>query len=499
MRVLFACTEAKPFAQTGGLADFCGALPLALHRLGLDVRVVLPAYSSIDREQFHLLPLMPELRVDYSGHAIYGEVLRTSYPGTEGERPMPVYFIDQGAFFHRIGIYGAGPIDYPDNSRRFSFFSMAALWLLKGLDWQPQIVHANDWQTGPMPVLLRHHPLLQRDEFFHPIRTLFTIHNLVYQGNFSPDWIGALGMAPELFSTDALEFYGRASMLKGALLYADRLSTVSKTYAREIQSPEFGAGMDGVLRKRSGRLSGILNGIDTTEWEPAGDPHLRGQTCRSDEGKAQCKAALQEELHLAKSARRLVIAVISNLSEQKGIDLVLEVLPSLVELPVEIVVMGSGDPGYERQLAEAASRIPKEVAFLPDDDAGLRHRVVAGADVLLVPSAYEPSGGIQLAAQRYGTLPVVRRVGGLADSVIDATEESVAAGRASGFVFDAYTAEGLMGALRRALAMFRDEPGNWRRVRESARAKDVSWEAVAREYVELYRETLGDPSQSGTN
>ncbi len=494
MKILFATSEALPFCKTGGLADVLGILPRTLRSMGHDVRMVLPRYSTIDSARFRLLPMMPEMRVQYGPQTIVGSVLRCPFPGTD----MPVYFIDEPRLFHREGLYGNGRVDYPDNDRRFAFFNMAVLWLLKGLDWQPDIIHLNDWQSGLVSVLLRHHPKVRHDAFFAPIRTVFSIHNLSYQGNFDKFLVPAIGLPWSVFTHDGMEFFGRASFLKAGLVYSDALVAVSPTYSREIQTEELGAGMDGTLRLQAGKLTGILNGIDTSEWDPARDEHIPANyTAKDLSGKQRCKAALLKEGGLSGGKDLPLVGMISRIISAKGFDLIVQRIERMLDLPARFYILGSGDAELEDALKTAAEEHPERIALRIGYEPALSHRIIAGADIFLMPSFYEPCGLTQLYSMRYGTIPVVHRTGGLSDTVRHATSESVRRGEGTGFLFGTYSAEDMLETLKGAIRMYDEEPELWKALQQNAMRQDFSWERSSAEYEKLYKSLTGFPRIEG--
>lgn len=477
MRILFVASEVVPFVKTGGLADVAGALPKALHERGHDVRVVLPRYGDIESGKFRLLPMMPEMKVRYDNQTVSGSILRCSFPGTN----MPVYFVDEPMFSMRKGIYGNGKADFTDNDLRFAVFSMACLWLLKGLDWQPDIIHVNDWQTGLIPALLRHHPEIAKDPFYAPIRTVFSVHNLVYQGNFDKYVVPGIGLPWEVFTQEGMEFYGKASFLKAGLSFSDEIVAVSPTYAREIQTEELGAGMDGTLQNRADHIHGILNGIDATEWNPERDAFLAAPfTAETLEKKAECKADLQKTMGLPVDPKVPVLGMITRLVAQKGIDLLVKVLGDVLELDAQLVILGTGDPTFETALQQAAAEAPTRLAVRIDYNNALSHKIIGGADMFLMPSHFEPCGLTQFYSMRYGTVPVVRSTGGLADSV-DAT---------TGFEFADYTPAAFVKALTAAVATYRNKPDAWKKLQLNGMAKDFSWKQSAGEYEKLYEEAV---------
>lgn len=484
MRILIASPEVAPFAKTGGLADVAGALPKALAALGHDVRVVMPLYRCVDPDQYHLLPVMRELDVFLADRRFRGQVFRTQFPNST----VPVYFVQCPALFDRAGLYGEGGADYPDNPLRFAFASLAAIWMLKGLDWSPDVIQANDWQMALIPTYLRKWPILFSDPFYSNIAVLFTIHNLAYQGLADPAILPEIGIDWGLFNPDGLEFFDKVNLLKAGILFSDHISTVSPRYAKEIQTEEHGCGLHGVLRTRGSRLTGILNGIDDTVWNPATDPLIPENYSEADlSGKAVCKATLQMANGLPQRPDTPLIGMISRLAEQKGFDLIAQVLEALLERDVQMVLLGTGDPEIEALLRAAAEKHPKKLAAHFAFDERTAHEIEAGADIFLMPSRYEPCGLNQLYSMRYGTIPVVHATGGLADSVTDSTKETLAAGTASGFAFTEYTPEGLRKALDRALAMFSGEQPAWRALVSSAMKRDHSWATSAKAYERLFQ------------
>lgn len=477
-------SEVAPFAKTGGLADVVGALPQVLARRGHDVRVIMPLHRSIDRARYRLLPLLREMIVQWGTEQIVGGLMRCPFPGAP---EVPVYFIQQDALFDRASLYGEGGRDYPDNDRRFAFFCLASLWALKALDFQPDILHLHDWQAGLVAPLLRHHPVIGNDSFYASMRTVFTIHNLAYQGLFPADFLAKLQLPWTLFTPEIAEFHKQLSLLKAGLTLADQVTTVSPTYAREIQTAEFGCGLQGVLQARSGKLTGILNGIDTRVWNPAGDPYLAAPYgADSPDAKAVCRAALCADLGLEPKADAPVVGIISRLVDQKGFDLVEAAMPDILASGAAVAVLGTGDKKYEEYFTQLAAANPKRVSATISYREDLAHRIEGGADIFLMPSRFEPSGLNQLYSMRYGTLPIVRRVGGLGDSVIDADLSPLGAGEATGFAFDDYTAAGLLGAWQRAIGIYRDEPNRWRRMMQAAMRRDSSWDRAAPEYERVY-------------
>jgi len=474
MRVLFCASEIVPLAKTGGLADVAGALPAALAARGVDVRLAMPRYRGIAIEREHLGPV----QVRVGERVLAGTVGEAHLPGGH----LPVWLVDQPALFDRPGLYGEGGTDYPDNLIRFTFFSRAVLQWLRRDAWQPEVIHCNDWQTALIPAVLA-------AEGRGPA-TAFTIHNLAYQGLFPAEQFPLTGLPGAMFTMRGLEFWGRVNLLKGGLYFADVLSTVSETYAREIQTEEFGAGLDGVLRDRAADLFGILNGVDYSVWDPSVDTLIPARYSADDlGGKAVCKQHLQQAFRLPAEPRTPLVGMVTRLADQKGLDLVAEIINDLLGLGVQFVLLGTGDPKYHALVEDLTARRPGQVGGRLGFDNALAHLIEAGADLFLMPSRYEPSGLNQLYSLRYGTVPVVRRTGGLADSIVDTTPQTLEDGTANGFVFDAYTPAALWEALRRALDAYR-APAVWLSVQQHGMRADFSWNRSAGRYLELYERAL---------
>lgn len=491
-RILFATSEAYPLMKTGGLGDVAGSLPPALAGLSEDIRLIMPAY----RDTLARLDTPPTLLAELALPAGQVRLLASRLPHHDPTQPpVPVWLVDHSPYFDRPGNPYLGPDHHPwhDNADRFALFARVIVELALGRvplggeadpGWRPDVVHCHDWQTGLVPVLLAE---AAAQGLARPA-TVFTIHNLAYQGLFAHSTLLALGLPAHLWHFKALEFHGQLSFIKGGLVYADRLTTVSPTYAEEIQRPEFGFGLDGLLRHRAADLSGILNGIDTRDWDPQQDPHLAQPYSARNlaSGKRANKLALQAELGLPATDKPLLIGLIGRLVAQKGVDEVLAALPELLARPVQFAVLGSGDPHYEEGWRDWATRQPDRIGLRIGFDEGLAHRIEAGVDVFLMPSRFEPCGLNQLFSLRYGTLPLVRPVGGLADTVRDADPTHLAAGEATGFHIHSPGAPALVATVDRALALYA-ERNAWRRVQRTAMKQDYSWNNSARAYQALYR------------
>lgn len=477
MRVLHAAAELFPWVKVGGLGDVLGALPQAQRALGIRARLLLPAYPALKHAFPEAEPVGGMEDLLGTGPARF-LIARTP-------EEVPLYLLDAPALFDRPG----GPYEERgDSFLRFGALSYGAAWLAKQGDahgWRAQILHCHDWQTALAPAYLA---LWGGDR----PATLMTVHNLAYQGIYGKEVLGKLALPPEAFQMAGVEYHGNLSFLKGGLHYADRLSTVSPTYATEIQGPAFGEGLDGLLAHRRKDLVGILNGVDGRIWNPAASPHLATHfDVHHRSGKKVCKNLLQRELHLSEEADAPLFAVVSRLATQKGLDLVLSNVEHLVSLGAQLVVLGSGDPVLEQAFKAAAHHHRSRVAVRIGYDEALAHRILGGADALIVPSRFEPCGLTQLYALRYGALPVVRRTGGLADTVVDTRAESLADGSATGFAFDPVDGWVLGETLARACELYFRHPRDWAQVQHNAMRQDFSWRASAKRYAELYQEMAG--------
>lgn len=480
MRILHVAAELYPWVKSGGLADVAAALPPALAALGVDTRLVIPGFPGF-LDTFADITDVVRLRTPFAPERV--RIALARLPNTD----RWTYLVDHPAFYDRPGSPYAVPdgSDWPDNHRRFGLFGWAAAALARGADraWRPDILHCHDWHSGLAPAYLAAAPAEDR------VGSVFTIHNLAYRGLFAGAAFAELGLPAEFFAIDGVEFYGQVSFLKAGLFYSDRLTTVSPTYAQEIQTPDFGWGLDGLLRRRAAQLSGILNGVDPEIWDPRRDPRLPLAYGVGDApaGKAAAKAALQLRLGLTPSPQAPLFAVVSRLAWQKGLDLLLAAVPQLVAGDGQFAVLGSGDHDLEQGFAAVARTYGGRVAVELGYDEALAHLMFAGADVVVLPSRFEPCGLTQLYALRYGALPLVRRVGGLADTVVDATAVTLADGTATGFAYDADTPAALVAAAGRAAALIR-EKALWQRMMRQAMTRDFSWAAAARQYLALYRE-----------
>ncbi len=494
MNVLQVSAEIFPLLKTGGLADIAGALPAALRAAGCEPRVLLPGFAP-------MLADLKDAEVVAQLSAPWGEGFtlrrgRLAALETVADVVADVvaYVIDAPALYARPG---SNPYEdenrqpYADNHRRFALLGYVAALLAQGLDahWQPEVVHCHDWHAALAPAYMA---LLPGKKKVAKVATVYTVHNLAYQGLFPAHQFADLGLPETAFSAEGLEFYGQLSFMKAGLYYADRISTVSPTYAREIQTPEQGCGLDGLLRARVDRLSGILNAVDDAVWNPARDAQIPfAYDVRKPAGKARCKIALQQELGLTVKSDAPLFGVVSRLTEQKGLHLVLAALDLLIDRGGQLVVLGSGEGWMEDAFRARAAAHPEALSVRIGYDENFAHRIFAASDVTLVPSRFEPCGLTQMYGLKYGSLPLVRRVGGLADTVVDCTLEDLAEGRATGFMFDEFSVVGCERALRRAFALY-GRRAEWGAVRARGMRQDLGWQNAAAQYVALYRAALQD-------
>ena len=483
MRVLQVSAEIFPLLKTGGLADIAGALPQALASVGCDVRALLPGFPNIT-QALQASRVVGEFRTPW-GEAVavrLGQLV--GVPGGAG--PLSAYVLDAPGLFDRPGnpYEDAARRPYADNHRRFAALGWAAAHLAYGLDgdWAPELVHCHDWHAALAPACLKLWP----GRAAAPLPSLYTVHNLAYHGVFDASVFGELGLPPAAFAVDGLEFHGQVSFMKAGLYYADHLSTVSPTYAREIQTPEQGCGLDGLLRARRDQLTGILNAVDEALWDPAKDVHI-SHRYRPERlaGKTLCKAALQGHSGLDQQADAPLFAMVSRITAQKGLPLILSGVDEIVARGGQLLVLGSGDADLEQALQQQCQRHPGRVAVQLGYDEALAHRIFAGSDVTLVPSLFEPCGLTQMYGLKYGSLPLVRGVGGLADTVTDADLATLEDQTATGFVFGPFTDTAYQHALRRAFALYR-KPATWARVRQTGMRQPLGWAPAAQAYRALY-------------
>ena len=478
MKILFASPEAVPYAKTGGLADVSGALPMALAQMGHEVHLLLPKYRAVDEKRFPAVQTGMVLKVPISQKVINAEVY-----ALEPAPRLRVLLLRQDAYYDRDQLYGTPSGDFEDNAERFIFFSRAVVEAALELD--PDILHCNDWQTGLVPVYLktiyRWSPALAR------AASIFTIHNIGYQGLFWHYDMHLTNLAWDLFTPQALEYYGKLNLLKGGIVFADAVTTVSRKYMEEVQTPEYGAGLDGVLRDRKADLYGILNGVDYQEWSPAKDRFIKEKFDPSDlRGKRSCKADLQQEFYLKVDPDIPLLGMISRLTDQKGFDILAPIMEPLLNLGVQFILLGTGEEEYHLLFQKIGQKYPQKAGIRIAFDNTLAHKIEAGADMFLMPSLYEPCGLNQVYSLKYGTVPIVRATGGLDDTIHDfnpLTEEG------TGFKFEKYNSSCLLEAIKRALQVYKNRTV-WEKLMARGMAEDFSWEQAARDYVRVYEKAL---------
>jgi len=457
MKIVMIASEVVPFAKTGGLADVTGALPLALEKQGHEVAVVMPGYKAV---QYLKSPVVRSFSAGVSSAAI-------------GKKSR-IYFIDNDKLYGRDGLYGDKSGDYKDNLERFSYFCRKALELLKEIGFQPDILHCHDWQAAIAPVYLK--TLFAADDFFRNTRTVFTIHNIGYQGIFPKEQLPVTGLDWPVFNSEMLEYYGQVNILKGGIVFSDVINTVSETYSKEIQTKEFGFGMEGVLGRRKDDLYGIINGLDNSIWDPAADKKIFENFSIKDlEGKKADKAGLQKLCGLPVKAGEPLIGIVSRLAQQKGFDIISGAIDEICRMGLQMVILGTGDQKYHDIMQAAAGKYPKTVSLNLRFDDNLAHKIYAGSDIFLMPSNYEPCGLGQMISLRYGTVPLVYKTGGLADTVNEN----------NGYVFDRYSSEELGKAVKKAVKDFKDRR-RWRELMLRGMKCNFSWSAQSKKYVELY-------------
>ncbi|MBI3307613.1 MAG: glycogen synthase [Candidatus Omnitrophica bacterium] len=472
MKIVYAASEVLPFAKTGGLADVLGALPYEIHLLGHEISVFMPRYKCVNLEKWKFTPVIDRFEIPLGTEKESGRVFKATLPNG-----VDAYLIDHPEFFMRDGLYGTALGDYPDNDRRFAFFQKAVLETLDALNLKPDIIHCHDWQTGLIPVYLK--TLYSSRPIFKKTKSVFTIHNLGYQGNFPPDSLPITGFGWELFKLEKLEFYGKISFLKGGLVYSDLLTTVSERYAKEIQTKEFGCGLEGVLSKRRDTLYGIVNGIDYEEWDPV-------------PSKSASKTELQKENGLKVDPKIPLLGIISRLVDQKGIDILIPVLEEISRSEIQFVLLGTGEEKYHQVFRDVAKKNRGKFGIHILFDAGMAKRIYSGCDMMLFPSYYEPCGLGQMIALRFGTIPVARATGGLADTIQEFHPET---GQGTGFLFEEYTSDAFLGAVKKSVLVFQQEK-SWPRLVKNAMEADFSWTASAKKYLQIYEMMAHTKSRS---
>lgn len=480
LNILLAASEVVPFSKSGGLADVAGALPKALRALGHDVRVVTPRYYTVDKEKYGLKPLEGSLGVLMG---CMGEMWGGVYEGVLPGSDVPVYFIEHEDFFGREGLYDEDGEGYGDNDNRFIFFSKSVMQLAKKLHFKPDVIHVNDWHTAAIPVLLN--TTYANDLHFSKTGTLLTIHNLQHQGKFYKGTMDVLDVGWEHFNANELEEYDGVNLLKGAIVHADAINAVSQKYAQEIRTPQFGWGLDSLIDEKAYKLYGILNGVDYEEWSPAVDT-LIPQTFDLDDmsGKAICKEVLQKQFNLKQRVDVPLIGLVGRLAEQKGITLLSASIEALMQLDIQIVLLGTGEKWAEHFFSDIASRYPEKFACYIGYRNDLAHQIEAGSDMFLMPSLFEPCGLNQIYSLRYGTLPIVRATGGLDDTIenYNRIEKS-----GTGFKFNDATSEALIGTVKWAVDIWNEDNLGFKQLQQNAMSKRFDWEETARGYEDLYR------------
>ncbi|MEK6590172.1 MAG: glycogen synthase GlgA [Nitrospinota bacterium] len=477
MKILIASPEIVPFAKTGGLADVTGALSKALERLWEDVTVIMPKYQVIDDNKFGLEYIGKKVSVPISNRVEEAKIYR-GYINNK----IPVYFIDRMKYYDRPYLYSTPQGDYPDNAERFIYFSRAIIETCKAIGLKPDVIHCNDWQTGMVPVYLK--TLYNNDSVFNNTATVFTVHNLGYQGLFWHLDMHLTNLGWDIFNPEGIEFYGKINILKGGLVYSDIITTVSRTYSLEIQTEEYGHGLDGVLRKRRNDLYGIINGIDYDEWNPATDKYIAVKYSNGNlSGKWECKKDLLQTYGIQPIKKIPVIAVISRLADQKGFDLIAEIIDDLMRLELQFVLLGTGTEKYHKIFKDIGKKYPSKTGIKIGFDNVLAHKIEAGADMFLMPSRYEPCGLNQLYSLKYGTIPIVRSTGGLNDTIEDYDPVKRTG---NGFKFIEYSPKALFATIEKAIGIYNDDL-RWNRLMADAMTKDFSWTNSAREYIELYK------------
>ena len=474
LKILLVSAEVHPFAKTGGLADVSGALPPALKRLGHDIRVIMPKYSCTAKAGKEMRNIKVDL--DIPGFSQKGALFQS-----ELDDNVPIYLIEQAEHYNRKHIYGESGADYPDNVERFSYFCQAVLKAAKTINFKPDIIHCNDWHTGLIPLYLK------TDSWFAQTKTLFSIHNLGYQGNFPRSSLVTTGLDESLFHEEGIEFYGQVSFMKAGLMFSDTLATVSPAYSQEIQTPELGFGMEGILQKRSDHLYGILNGVDYSIWNPETDPLIPANFgSKSLSQKMRCRDDLIRMFSLRLNKKTPILCMITRLSEQKGIDLIMEAQDALNKWDVSLLILGTGEAQYETFFRKWSKERSDRIATALKFDESLGHRILAGSDMLLMPSRYEPCGLTQMYALKYGTVPIVHNIGGVKKSIQEFSNKT---GKGNGFKFKSPNKNYFINSLQKALSCF-NQTKTWEKLMRNGMAKDNSWEYSAKQYSRLYQKTL---------
>ncbi len=481
LKILFATPEAVPFAKTGGLADVAGALPKSLRALGCDIKLVMPYYRMVKDSGFPHQYLGEEIEVSLGDEKLKADI----YQGHLNQ-DISVYFIGREEFFDREYLYSTPKADYFDNAERFIFFSKAVLNFCQRLGFSPDILHHHEWQTGLIPAYLK--SIYRNDPLYSRTAAVFTLHNIAYQGLFKKEKFRLTGLPEDMYSPEGIEFWERINFMKAGIVYADAINTVSRKYSEEIQTPEYGYGLEGILRKRKDNLYGILNGVDYEDWDPSHDRHLVARYHSKDiSGKRECKKDLLKEFHLPPSLEHApLLGMISRLADQKGFDLLMEVLEPLFALDIGFILLGTGEQKYHDLFAQVARKYPQKAGIRIAYDDRLAHKIEAGADFFLMPSKYEPCGLNQIYSLKYGTIPVVRATGGLDDTIV---QYDAATRKGNGFKFTRYDAKEFFNAIKVAIRFY-SQPEHWTQLLQNAMTADFSWKRSAEAYLELYRKAL---------
>ena len=479
LKVLIATPEAIPFAKTGGLADVAGALPKALNKLDCDARIIMPLYRHVQEGGFELKPTGFGVNVRLGFRDIWASIFKGSVNG------ITAYFIKRDEYYDRKYLYTTPDGDYFDNAERFILFSRAVVEAIKKLDFKPDIIHCHDWQTGLIPTYLK--TVYKNDSFFASTKTVFTIHNIAYQGQFPHSHFHLAGLLQDIFHPEGIEFWGNINLLKAGIVFSDIVTTVSEKYSKEIRTAEFGYGLEGVLDSRKEKLFGVLNGVDYDDWSPEKDKFIIAKYDYKDlNGKAECRKDLLKEYNLNLSDDAPVIGIISRLADQKGFDILSQAMEELMSMNIGIVVLGTGEKKYHDLFAELAKKYPKKLGVKITFDNKIAHKIEAGSDMFLMPSKYEPCGLNQIYSLKYGTIPIVRATGGLDDTIQDYDPKT---GDGNGFKFKEYSSQVLLAKMKESAKIFSNKK-EWKKLVQKAMQQDFSWERSAKRYVELYERLL---------
>ncbi|MCB1196115.1 glycogen synthase GlgA [bacterium] len=480
LNILFAASEVVPFAKTGGLADVAGALPVALEELGHKVKVVMPYYQMVKKSRKSIKDTEKSVLIEINDRIVEGKI----YQSKIGKN-VTVYLIENEAYYNRQELYRTTEGDYPDNAERYIFFSKAVLEVAKIFKFQPDIVHCNDWQTGLVPVLLKVKE--QKNPFFENTASVFTIHNLAYQGLFWHLDMPLTNLPWSIFNQEGIEYYGNINLMKAGIVFSDVVNTVSKKYSKEIQTEEFGCGLEGVLQNRQNDLYGIVNGVDYSQWNPESDKLIKSNFSSSDlNGKKVCREDLLQEFGLKNKPSAPIIGIISRLADQKGFDLLAEQINAILQFDLFLVLLGTGEEKYHVLFKEIAKKYSKKVGIKLTFDNTVAHKIEAGSDIFLMPSQYEPCGLNQMYSLKYGTIPVVRATGGLDDTITNYNPKN---GKGNGFKFKPYTGKALLSKIEEAVTVYKSKK-DWKKLLVNAFECDFSWNASAREYSKLYLKAL---------